>query len=444
LADRPAAPTFSEPTAPLGAGAAPAPLGAVVRVTGAAATPELFRLGAPGCVIGSAPGCDIVIDDRAVSRRHLELGLAPEGVSVCDLGSRNGTFYYGQRVQKMVLGLGARLSLGSATILLEADAAALDAAPEFTAGSYRGIIGASAAMRRLFALLERLEGSLATVLVEGESGVGKERVAEALHAGSRVADGPLVAVNCGALPRELVASELFGHRRGAFSGAFDTRKGAFESADGGTLLLDEIGELPLELQPMLLRSIETGEVRALGEDEPRRVRVRVIAATNRDLEADVRGGRFRHDLYYRLAVVKLTVPPLRERPEDVEPLAEHFARQAGLPGLGPDLVAELAGRRWPGNARELRNAVVAYAALGTLPRRGAEGGAPARELVELVAPLVDLSRPFLDQKDALQEAFTRAYLRALLAHTGGNQSEAARVSGLNRGYLLRMLDKHRG
>jgi transcriptional regulator with GAF, ATPase, and Fis domain len=432
--------SFTDATEPLARHSErPAPIGAVVRVEGAEAQPQRLELGVGSCVVGSAPGCDIVIADRAVSRQHLELGLLAEGVSVRDLGSRNGTFFHGQRLEKMVLGLGAKLEIGEVTVHLEADAQALHEAPVFEGGAYRGIVGASPAMRQLFAVLARLEGSLATVLVEGESGVGKERVAQALHHGSKVSEGPLVAVNCGAFPRELVASELFGHKKGAFSGAFDARKGAFESADGGTLFLDEVGELPLELQPMLLRAIELGEVRALGEDRPKQVRVRIIAATNRDLEQDVHAGKFRHDLFYRLAVVRLQVPPLRERPEDIGPLAQHFAETAGIEPLEAAALGELKSRRWPGNARELRNAVVAFAALGTLPRRPQ---APPADVERLVTQLVDLERPFAEQKEALTDAFARVYLQALLERTGGNQSEAARVSGLNRSYLGRMLQKY--
>jgi DNA-binding NtrC family response regulator len=431
---------FADRTEPLAAARPPKPIGVVVRVVGAPAEPASFRLGDGTCVVGSAPNCDIVVTDKAVSRTHVELAIAPEGVSVKDLGSRNGTFFHGQKVERMVLGLGGRLEVGSATVAIEADTEALLEAPGIGAGSYRGIVGESAPMRQLFAVLLRLEGSLATVLVEGESGVGKERVAQALHDGSAVADGSFVAVNCGALPRELVASELFGHRRGAFSGAFDARRGAFDSADGGTLFLDEIGELPLEVQPMLLRALDLGEVRPLGDDQPRRVKVRVVAATNRDLEADVKSGRFRHDLFYRLAVVRLRVPPLRERPDDVAPLALAFARAAGLGGLAPELITDLARRSWPGNARELRNAVVAFAALGALPPGGA--APPTSSLAGAVTPFVDVARPFADQKEALVDAFQKSYLAALLEHTGGNQSEAARIAGMNRNYLARLLQKY--
>jgi transcriptional regulator with GAF, ATPase, and Fis domain len=410
----------------------------MVRVIDAKAFPASFVLRTGTCVIGSAPTCDIAISEATVSRTHVELGLVPEGVSVSDLGSRNGTFYQGQRVEKMVLALGGRIRVGAATVVIEADADSL-AEAEYDDTVYRGMVGASRAMRRLFAMLHRLEGSLATVLVEGESGVGKELVARALHEGSSATAGPLVAVNCAAIPREVVASELFGHRRGAFTGAIDSRKGAFESADKGTLFLDEIGELPLEVQPVLLRALELGEIRALGDDEPRRVRVRLVAATNRDLDAEVAAGKFRQDLFYRLAVVRLRVPPLRERPEDIEPLARRFAAIVGLSDLPDEVLRELGSRSWPGNARELLNAVQAYAAVGVLPAavraRNAAASSGFRDII-------DVRRPYADQKDDVIDRFTTAYLQELLAFTGGNQSEAARLSGINRGYLGRLLVRH--
>jgi anaerobic nitric oxide reductase transcription regulator len=278
------------------------------------------------------------------------------------------------------------------------------------------------------------------VLLEGESGVGKEIVASAIHAGSRVATKRMVALNCGAIPRELIASELFGHRRGAFSGAVETRRGAFDSADGGTLFLDEVGELPMDLQPALLRALELGEVRSVGQDEPHRVDVRVIAATNRDLEEEVAAGRFRQDLYYRLAVVRVQVPPLRTRPEDIVLLAEHFAQQEGLSALPAVVMEELKARRWPGNARELRNAIQAYAALGQLPN--ASGGRPTPSLEEMLAASIDPTEPYAQQKEALLDVFTRVYLRAILAHTRGNQAAASRIGGLDRSYVSRLMSKY--
>ncbi|MBK6517570.1 MAG: sigma 54-dependent Fis family transcriptional regulator [Polyangiaceae bacterium] len=414
-------------------------MSAVVRVLDAPARPPRFVLKRGTCVVGSAEGADILVSEPTVSRAHVELALVPEGVSVRDLGSRNGTFYLGQRIEKMVLSLGGRVRVGAATVAVEADNDALVGLEASGASSYRGLVGTSQPMRRLYAMLERLEGSLATVLVQGESGVGKELVARALHEGSRVAAGPFIPLNCGALPRETLTSELFGHKRGAFTGATDARRGAFESADGGTLFLDEIGELPLEVQPTLLRALELGEIRPLGDDHAKRVRVRLVAATNRDLEAEVAAGRFRQDLFFRLAVVRLKVPPLRERPEDIEALAACFAERLGLSALPPAVLEALKGRAWAGNAREVFNAVQSYAALGFLPEATR---AAAGSLDDHLRALVDPRAPYADQKDALVERFTKVYLESLMAMAGGNQSEASRVSGLSRGYLGRVLAKY--
>jgi DNA-binding NtrC family response regulator len=416
------------------------PLGAIVTIMGARATPRTFQLSGGKCIVGSDKTCDVVVVEPTVSRTHLELELIPEGVSVRDLGSTNGTFYLGQRVEKMVLGIGGRLTVGGvATLVVEADTESLQEGLSFEGEEYRGIAGVSPAMRRLFAVLQRLEGSLVSVLVEGESGVGKELLARALHQGSRASQGPNVRVNCGAIPRDLVASELFGHKRGAFTGAIEARKGAFETADGGTLFLDEIGELPLEVQPMLLRALEEGEIRAVGGDQPKQVKVRVIAATNRNLEAEVRAGRFREDLFYRLAVVRLYVPPLRQRLDDIEPLARRFGVAAGVDHIPEPIMEKLKARSWPGNARELRNAVQAYAALGSLP----EPSQPKTHLLELMlGNFVDIARPYLEQKEELGDQFTKMYLEALLEATGGNRTAAARLAGLDRTYLGRLLSKH--
>ena len=342
--------------------------------------PAELRLAEGTCTVGSGSKCDLVIDDPTVSRSHVELSLAPEGVSVRDLGSRNGTFYLGQRITTAVLAPGTRISLGGAGLSIELDAEHLSSTATLKATMFRGMTGTAAAMLRLFTIISRLDGSLIPALVLGESGVGKELVARAIHEGSRVASGPFVAVNCGALPRELAASTLFGHRRGAFTGAVATRKGAFVAAEDGTLFLDEIGELPLDLQPALLRALETGEIAAVGEDTPRRVHVRVLAATNRDLPERVRAGQFREDLYFRLAVVTLGVPALRDRREDIPVLARVFARQEGAPDLDDDVIEELSRRDFPGNVRELRNAVRAYLALGSLGSSPSiapdRGGAP--------------------------------------------------------------------
>jgi DNA-binding NtrC family response regulator len=389
-------------------------------------------------VLGSGPGCDVVIPEATVSRKHVELALVAEGVTVHDLGSRNGTFYLGQRIEKMTLGLGGRIAVGATEVVIDGDRESLEKERLHPDTHFRGMTGVSIAMRKLFATLVRLEGSLVNVVLGGESGVGKELVARAIHEGSKVAAGPFIAINCGAIPRDMATSELFGHRRGAFTGAVDDHEGAFECADGGTLFLDEVAELPLDVQPVLLRALEMGEVRRIGEARPKTVRVRVVAASNRDLADEVRCGRFREDLYYRLAVVRLTVAPLRERPEDVAPLAHAFAAAVGVE-LTDEVVERLKARRWPGNARELRNTINAYAALGELPDESAVGSSVS-DLA--LGDLIDLARPYAEQKDELSERFTRIYLQALLAQTRGNQSAAAKLAGLDRTYLGRLLLKH--
>lgn len=414
------------------------PLGAVLRVSSEAAQPKSLRLTEGAVVVGSGEGSDLVLREPTVSRRHAEFELVADGVAVRDLGSRNGTYYLGQRVEKMIVEIGARLRLGSVEVAVDVDVADLTSSEVWESDHYRGMVGVSEAMRRLFSILRRLEGSLASVLVQGESGVGKELVAQAIHEGSRAAGGPFVALNSGAIPNGLVASELFGHRRGAFTGASENRKGAFEQADGGTLFLDEIGELPLELQPTLLRVLEQRKVRAIGADVDRPVNVRFIAATHRDLEADVAEGTFREDLYYRLAVIRVEVPPLRVRPADIEPLARHFAALSGIE-LPPDIIADLAQRSFPGNARQLRNAIESYAALGALPAasRAAKGG-----LEHALRPFVDASREYAAQKEELVESFTSEYVRILLERTGGNQTLAARIAGLDRTHFGRLVARH--
>ncbi len=413
------------------------PIGVVLRIEAPGAVPATYRLSSGACTLGSGDGCEVSVGNRTISRRHLELRLVPEGVAVRDLGSRNGTFYLGQRIEGMVLAIGGSLTLGQdVRLTASVDGQAFGEGPSYEAPAYRGVLGRSLVMRQLFGVLQRLEGSLVNVLVEGESGVGKEVIARAVHEGSRVASGPFVALNCGAVARELVASELFGHRRGAFTGAVETRRGAFEAADGGTLFLDEIGELPLEVQPMLLRALEMGEIRGVGEDVTKTVKVRLIAATNRELDQRLQEGAFRSDLFYRLAVVRLRVPPLRDRPEDIDLLAEHFARAEGTT-LPQDALASLRSGRYPGNARELRNAVQVYAALGSLPAVGPPAGGTIPGLREVV----DLSRPYLEQRDALVDDFTRVYLEALLMRAGGNQTVAAQIAGLDRTYLGRLIAK---
>ena len=358
-------------------GAAAPPLGVVLRVLNAPAVPAVFNLRSGSCRVGAASNADLVLDDETVSRQHLTVELVPEGVSVVDEGSRNGTFFRGQRLRSAVIAPGSTILLGRVELAIELDTRALHEGAPTDGIGYGALIGSSSAMRDLFALLRRLEGSLISVLVSGESGTGKELVARAIHDHSAVSAGPYIAVNCGALDRTLVRAELFGHAKGAYTGASEARDGVFEQANGGTLFLDEVGELPLDVQPMLLRALELGTITRLGESRERPVQVRVISATHRALEQLVSEGSFREDLFYRLVVVRVGVPPLRERPEDIPTLVRHFAEQAGSSEVPLDAVARWRGRTWPGNVRELRNAVRSYVALGGFeqPLAGARPGA---------------------------------------------------------------------
>ncbi|HEY4116274.1 MAG TPA: sigma 54-interacting transcriptional regulator, partial [Byssovorax sp.] len=306
-------------------------------------------------LVGSASGADLEIADATVSRLHAELEPRRDGLWVRDLGSRNGTFVNGVRVVSARVPEGGRVQLGAAliTLLPSPTSVSVELWPDTRFGP---LVGKSVAMRELFATLARVAAVDATVLVSGETGTGKELVAEAVHGASPRAGGPFVVVDCAALPDQLLQSELFGHARGAFTGAETARAGAIESASGGTVFLDEIGELPLAMQPALLRVLESRTVRRLGETAHRKVDVRFVSATHRDLRAMVAAGAFREDLYFRIAVLPLVVPPLRDRMDDVEPLLEHFLPRA-TDDARRELLAELLDRPWLGNVRELRNVV---------------------------------------------------------------------------------------
>jgi two-component system response regulator HydG len=303
----------------------------------------------------------------------------------------------------------------------------------------RSMVFASEAMRRLALLAGRAAARDVTVLISGESGTGKERLAEAIVGGSRRADKPFVRFNCAALVPELAEAELFGHSRGAFTGAVRSRVGLFGEADGGTILLDEIGELAQPLQPKLLRALQSGEIRAVGEERERKVDVRVLAATNADLQAEVRRGAFREDLFYRLNVVALHVPPLRERPEDVPLLVRHFLdrfaeRFGTAPVANPEpLLARLFGRPWPGNVRELENAIERLVALSP-------DGALDLSLLDQDAKSDEAPAVFGLRERV--EAYERGLVLEALRTCRGNRSEAARRLGLSRATLHDKLKKH--
>jgi DNA-binding NtrC family response regulator len=301
-------------------------------------------------------------------------------------------------------------------------------------------VGQSTAIRRVYALLERAAEAEVTVLLEGETGTGKELAARALHAHSKRASGPFVVVDCGSVAKNLIQSELFGHLKGSFTGADRDRAGAFESAGGGTVFLDEIGELPLELQPKLLRVIEAREVRRIGETTTRPVNVRLVAATNRDLLEEVRKGTFREDLFYRIGVFRVRLPPLRERREDIGTLVSHFLRDHPGVEVSDAVMRRLTRASWPGNIRELRN-VVERALLLSFDEVAEEEAAPGSRDSSPAAP-VDPDRPFKEAKDALVSAFEKDYVASLLARTGRNVSRAAREAGIDRKHFERLMRKH--
>lgn len=394
-------------------------------------------------LVGSAAGCDLTIADPTVSGVHAELHLTEHGLLVRDRGSTNGTFVDGRRIEGAYVEEKALLRLGDTELRVELLADTTDR-ELVNAEHFGDLLGRSVAMRALFARLVRLSESDATVLLSGETGTGKELAAAALFdLGPRRA-APFVVVDCGAMPAGLIESELLGHERGAFTGAERRQPGAFERADGGTLFLDEVGELPLALQPALLGVLERRETRRLGGEHPVSVDVRVIAATNRDLGAEVARGAFRADLYYRLAVVEVRLPPLRERPEDVVLLTEHFLRQLGAPtdSISQEMLAELQRYPWPGNVRELRNAIERAVLMSEPPRP--DGPRVSSAPRHGVPPMtVDVARPFKEQKQELIGQFERAYVTALLAQTGGNMAAAARRANIDRMYLYKLLARTR-
>jgi DNA-binding NtrC family response regulator len=397
--------------------------------------------------VGKSEGVDVVLRDNTVSRAHAEILRVAGGTLLRDLDSTNGTFVGGVRVREVYLEPGARFRVGNSQLVYAPEDEALEIAPS-AAVQLGDLFGVSVAMREVFGAIERVAPTDVTVLLHGETGTGKELAARALHARSRRADGPFVVFDCGAVAAELVESELFGHERGAFTGALAARPGVFEAADEGTLFIDEIGELPLALQPRLLRVLEQREVRRVGSNQPRTVDLRVVAATNRDLRAEVAAGRFREDLYYRLAVVELRLPPLRERLDDVPRLAAHLLERAGVDerirGVSPEVEALFAQYWWPGNVRELNNVLLRAVPFCDGDTIGLDALPPSiRDLPPAPAPWPDVSGlPLKDARDVLLAAFERQYLVDLMERHRGNLTRASRAADMDPRSIARMLKKH--
>ena len=421
---------------------------------GATATFETRSVG-----IGTAPDNDLVLDDNVVSRFHARIEVSDRGYCLVDTDSKNGTFVGGLRTERVFLDDGTTFRVGASEILFKT---APDKVEVRFSGKERfgNMLGKSLGMREIFAMLERIAPTDATVLIEGESGTGKELVAEAVHMNSARKNGPFVVVDCSAIARELIESELFGHVKGAFTGATGVRKGAFAAADGGTLFLDELGELPLDLQPKLLRALEKREVKPVGSNDTVKANVRIVAATNRNLLGEVREGNFREDLYYRFAVIRVNLPPLRDRPDDIPLLVEHFLKSARQMAGRDEIdisyrtMEKLKRHKWPGNVRELKNFVERAVLLtqgGEIETKFLGGHSlPAESAADpelgarpMAEQAIDEGLPFKDAKNRLIEEFEVAYWSKLIERTSGNVSKAARIAGVHRKsveYILKKLD----
>jgi len=410
-----------------------------------------FVLNRDTFTIGSGSHNDLTIEDSTVSKRHCEIVVEQSGYLIRDLDSTNGTFVQGVRVSSAHLAPGSEIQLGKTRIVFCPLQDANDI-PLSRNEAFGAMLGRSVPMRRIFYLAETYSPADVTVMITGETGTGKEILAEEIHNHSNRRDKPFIVIDCAAISKELIESELFGHVKGAFTGANADRQGAFELADGGTVFLDEIGDLSPDLQPKLLRVLEKREIKRVGCNKVRKINVRIISATNRNLANEVNEGRFREDLYYRLSVVHLELPPLRRRREDVPLLVRNFLADLH----GEDAISQLADvdrtmdilkrHEWPGNVRELRNLIElafyserrpvdlsAFLSLGNLRA----GRKPAEPEVNFVT-----DKPFKDAKNDLIEEFEKTYLNDLLARNKQNISRSAREAGIERAYLQRLIRKY--
>lgn len=388
--------------------------------------------------LGTLPENDLVLTDATISRRHAVVEEKPGGYLLRDLDSTNGTFLDGVRIREGYLAPGSIIRLGQTEISFSPLEERIENLKS-DADCFGELIGSSTPLREVYAILERIAPTDVTVLLEGETGTGKELAARAVHSRSRRADSPFVVIDCGAVAPNLIESELFGHEKGAFTDAVRARQGAFELADKGTIFLDEIGELPLELQPKLLRALDQRETKRVGADKPVGFNVRIISATNKDLEKEVKAGRFREDLYYRLSVVRIHMPPLRCRKEDLETISAHLLTGISsdigkkITGLSPEATAALTAYSWPGNVRELKNVLGRAAALCDGTR------IEARDLFlsqrSKAATLGDLGGKTLEEIE-------KAAIKATLKSASGNKTEAAKMLGIAYSTLYEKMKKY--
>ncbi|KFE68157.1 Sigma-54 dependent transcriptional regulator, Fis family protein [Hyalangium minutum] len=399
--------------------------------------------------VGSHPQNDLVlVEDRTASRHHFEIQYTDRGHLLVDLSSTNGTFLDGRRIERAYLSAGSQIRAGSSVLTFAPIDEEVTIEPE-REGELCGMVGQSVKMRQIFGLIKKIAPMDVSVIIQGETGTGKELVARAIHELSMRSRGPLVVLDCGAIPPNLIESELFGHEKGAFTGAVSSRPGAFERANGGTIFLDELGELRLDLQPKLLRVLENREVRRVGGNDVIEVDCRVIAATNRDLVKEIASGNFREDLFFRLSVIQIQLPPLRQRRDDIpnilkRALAEpEVVERHGRKRFSPEALGMLMGYGWPGNVRELMNVLSHVLTFSEgeeilpahLPPRvrgqDRQGPLPFNEHLS-----------FKDAKEQLLENFEREYITSVLARCEGNLSRAARESGLHRKSIERLVKKY--
>jgi len=398
--------------------------------------------------IGKSATCELKLTDPKVSRRHVQLTADPFGLKVVDLSSTNGVYLNNARVLEGYASNGDRLRLGDTLLAVEAvestDATAIRLS---TRTRFGRVIGASIAMRRLFARCDQVAPTDIPVLVEGETGTGKELVAEAIHEASSRANKPFVVFDCTTISPQLLEASLFGHERGAFTGAQEARAGVFEVANGGTLLIDEIGDLDIALQAKLLRAVERQEVQRIGGSKWIKVDVRLISATRRDLEAEIQAGRFRDDLYYRLAVARLFVPPLRTRDGDVELLATHLWNKLsdGSQPFPTDFLARWQNYKWPGNVRELYNAVHRRFSLGQTEVWDDEDDRPEAigQDPNLFDTLLHDNVPYTIARRRVLDEFDRRFVTVALEKSGGSVARAAASFGIARRYFTKIKSKSR-
>ncbi|MHB8873989.1 MAG: sigma 54-interacting transcriptional regulator [Myxococcaceae bacterium] len=399
--------------------------------------------------IGAHSSNDMVLaEDRTASRHHFEIQYTERGYLLVDLNSTNGTFLDGRRIERAYLASGSQIRAGSSALSFAPIDEEVTVEPDRD-GQLGGMIGQSVKMRQIFGLIKKIAPMDVSVIIQGETGTGKELVARAIHELSGRAKGPMVVLDCGAIPPNLIESELFGHEKGAFTGAVNSRPGAFERANHGTIFLDELGELRFDLQPKLLRVLENREVRRVGGNDVVEVDVRVIAATNRDLVKEIRSGNFREDLYFRLSVINIQLPPLRQRRDDIplilrSALADpEIVTKHGKKRFSPAALSMLMAYPWPGNVRELMN-VLSHVLTFSESDEVDVQHLPARvQGQQKDAPLpFNEHLSFKDAKEQLLENFEREYIGQVLRRCDGNISRAARESGLHRKSIERLVKKH--